>query len=107
MGILIPVEFDRGSPGNLDSRTLSRETLSRWTGRTVTIITGQLFWFGCIAMAVTVDARWLELLASRLMIRTAALYLIVSFCFDIHTYISIYRTSIYSIYVYIYIYSGI
>ena len=26
------VEFDRGSPGKFDSRTLSRETLSRWTG---------------------------------------------------------------------------
>ena len=25
------VEFHRGSPGKLDSRTLSRETLSRWT----------------------------------------------------------------------------
>ena len=28
------VEFDRGSPGKIASRTLSRETLSRWTGRT-------------------------------------------------------------------------
>ena len=28
------VEFYRGSPGKFDSRTLSRETLSRWTGRT-------------------------------------------------------------------------
>ena len=27
------VEFYRGSPGNLDSRTLSRKTLSRWTRR--------------------------------------------------------------------------
>ena len=27
------VEFYRGSPGKFDSRTLSRETLSRWTGR--------------------------------------------------------------------------
>ena len=27
------VGFYRGSPGNLDSRTLSRKTLSRWTGR--------------------------------------------------------------------------
>ena len=27
------VEFDRGSPGKFDSRTLSRETLNRWTGR--------------------------------------------------------------------------
>ena len=27
------VEFDGGSPGKLDSKTLSRETLSRWTGR--------------------------------------------------------------------------
>ena len=30
------VGFDRGSPGNFDSRTLSRETLGRWTGRTQT-----------------------------------------------------------------------
>ena len=29
------VEFDRESPGKFDSRTLSRETLSRWTGRMV------------------------------------------------------------------------
>ena len=27
------VEFDRGSPGKFDSRTLNRKTLSRWTGR--------------------------------------------------------------------------
>ena len=27
------VEFDRGSPGKFDSRTLNRETLSRWIGR--------------------------------------------------------------------------
>ena len=27
------VEFDRGSPGKFDSRTLDRETLDRWTGR--------------------------------------------------------------------------
>ena len=26
------VEFDRGSPGKFDSRTLDRETLNRWTG---------------------------------------------------------------------------
>jgi hypothetical protein len=25
------VEFDRGSPGKFDSRTLNRETLNRWT----------------------------------------------------------------------------
>ena len=29
------VEFYRESPGKFDSRTLSRETLSRWTGRTI------------------------------------------------------------------------
>ena len=29
------VEFHRKSPGKFDSRTLNRETLSRWTGRTV------------------------------------------------------------------------
>ena len=29
----MPVEFDRGSPGKFDSRTLNRKTLSRWTGR--------------------------------------------------------------------------
>ena len=28
------VEFDRGSPGKFDSRTLNRKTLNRWTGRT-------------------------------------------------------------------------
>ena len=27
------VEFDRGSLGKFDSRTLGRETLSKWTGR--------------------------------------------------------------------------
>ena len=29
------VQFYRGSPGKFDSRTLSRETLSRWTGRII------------------------------------------------------------------------
>ena len=33
------VEFDRGSPGKFDSRTLNRKTLSRWTGRS-TPLTG-------------------------------------------------------------------
>ena len=28
------IEFDRGSPGKFDSRTLNRKTLHRWTGRT-------------------------------------------------------------------------
>ena len=32
-GILMSVEFDRGSPGSFDSRTLYRKTLNRWTGR--------------------------------------------------------------------------
>ena len=32
------VEFYRESPGKFASRTLSRETLSRWTGRIITII---------------------------------------------------------------------
>ena len=27
------IEFDRGSPGKFDSRTVNRKTLSRWTGR--------------------------------------------------------------------------
>ena len=31
------VEFYRESPGKFDPRTLSRKTLSRWTGRTITI----------------------------------------------------------------------
>ena len=33
VGILTSVEFDRGSPGKFDSRTLNRETRNRWTGR--------------------------------------------------------------------------
>ena len=33
VGILMSVELCRESPGKFDSRTLSRETLSRWTGR--------------------------------------------------------------------------
>ena len=33
----MPVEFYRGSPGKFDSRTLSRKTLSRWTGFTPTM----------------------------------------------------------------------
>ena len=32
-GILMSVNFDRGSPGKFDSRTLNRKTLNRWTGR--------------------------------------------------------------------------
>ena len=33
VGILMSVEFYRESPGKFGSRTLSRKTLSRWTGR--------------------------------------------------------------------------
>ena len=33
------VLFYRESPGKFDSRTLSRKTLSRWTGRTTTTTT--------------------------------------------------------------------
>ena len=33
-GILMSVNFDRGSPGKFDSRALNRKTLNRWTGRT-------------------------------------------------------------------------
>ena len=29
------VKFYRESPGKFDSRTLSRKTLNRWTGRTI------------------------------------------------------------------------
>ena len=29
----MPVEFDRGSPGKFDSRTLNRKILNRWIGR--------------------------------------------------------------------------
>ena len=32
------VEFDRESPGKFDSRTLSRETLSRWIGRILLLV---------------------------------------------------------------------
>ena len=32
------VEFYRESPGKSDSRTLSRETLSRWTGRIIIFV---------------------------------------------------------------------
>ena len=34
------VEFDRGSPGKFDSRTLNRKTLNRWTGRSLFVQTG-------------------------------------------------------------------
>ena len=36
------VEFYRESPGKFDSRTLSRETLSRWTGRITGTPTGNV-----------------------------------------------------------------
>ena len=34
VGMLMSVEFCRGSPEKFDSRTLHRKTLNRWTGRT-------------------------------------------------------------------------
>ena len=37
------VEFYRESPGMFDSRTLNRETLSRWTGRTLVNINSTYF----------------------------------------------------------------
>ena len=44
------VEIRRESPGKLDSRTLSRKTLSRWTGR----ISLLLFSDGLIIMLLIV-----------------------------------------------------
>ena len=35
------VEFYRESPGKLDSRTLNRKTLDRWTGRMIQLVCGQ------------------------------------------------------------------
>ena len=35
VGILMSVEFCREPPGKFDSRTLSRETLNRWTGHII------------------------------------------------------------------------
>ena len=43
------VEFDRESPGKFDSRTLNRQTLSRWTGRS--IITNTI----CITITIIID----------------------------------------------------
>ena len=37
------VEFDRGSPGKFDSRTLNRKTLNRWTGH-ITILLSILYY---------------------------------------------------------------
>ena len=37
------VEFDWGSPGKFDSRTLNRETLDRWTGRMTELLCCDLF----------------------------------------------------------------
>ena len=44
VGILMSVEFDRGSPGNFDSRTLNRTTLDRWTGRMKKLVRGISKW---------------------------------------------------------------
>ena len=35
MGIIISIESDTESPGKFDPRTLHRETLDRWTWRTL------------------------------------------------------------------------
>ena len=41
----MPVEFDRGSPGKFDSRTLNRKTLNRWTGRKASSKSGSTVYF--------------------------------------------------------------
>ena len=46
------VEFYRGSPGKFDSRTLSRETLSRWTGRSEQAASGSVFDAAAVPIAV-------------------------------------------------------
>ena len=48
----MPAEFDRGSPGKFDSRTLSRKTLSRWAGRI------------CICRKIVFVSRYLQFCAS-------------------------------------------
>ena len=47
------VEFDRGSPGKFDSRTLYRETVDRWTGRNNVISTVS----SCQGSRPTVDSQ--------------------------------------------------
>ena len=53
------VEFHRGSPGKFDSRMLSRETLSRWTGRTGMWLTVHIVkcfaGVGCVILSVLVQ----------------------------------------------------
>ena len=76
MGIIISVESDRESPGKFDSRTLNRETLNRWTGRTYT--------YTCMSMS---------------MINIHVYNLYVHMCvYAYNTYMCIY------VYIYIYIY---
>ena len=51
------VEFYRGSPGKFDSRTLSRETLSRWTGRILP--PSDVDWWLCLVVVTGSEAKYL------------------------------------------------
>ena len=53
VGILMSVEFYRESPGKFDSRTLSRETLSRWIGRMACVAKGTAFVATCMVCVAT------------------------------------------------------
>ena len=90
------VEFYRGSPGKLDSRTLSRESLSRWTGR-------RHGWY---------MIPWMDVLISLVCVDV----LFVCICVCVYIYIYIYTYTLHnlslsisispslSLYIYIYIY---
>ena len=67
-GIIMSVNFDRGSPRKFDSRTLNRETLDRWTGRSmiriiivmsiISIISGIIIVTTHITISVTIISNY-------------------------------------------------
>ena len=56
------VEFDKGSPGKFDSRTLNRETLNRWTGR--------MFWGGAVGFRSGTEAPLHQYLTAQKLVLT-------------------------------------
>ena len=105
MEIPISVEFYRSSPGKFDSRTPSRKTLSRWTGRS---LTGSPYFrsetWSC-RPACRSAAR--DETATRYIYIYIYIYVCVYMYMYIYIYILYYTILYYNMIVYIYIYYNI
>ena len=95
------VEFDRGSPGKFDSRTLSRETLSRWTRRRPPCETSNRVYIHYKIVHMHCQTTILTVLHSTYHIVTCRVYIPISYILYPISYIHILGSISYILYPYV------